>query len=74
MAKSNTRAASDQTLVDRASGRDREAFGELYDQYVMSVCEHMYCLVNDRQLAEDLTAQTFLQALQACSQAGTRGW
>jgi RNA polymerase sigma-70 factor (ECF subfamily) len=74
MAKSSTRAATDQRLVDRASGGDREAFGELYDRHVMPVYRHVYCMVNDRQLAEDLTAQTFLQALQACSQAGTRGW
>jgi len=73
MAKSSTRAASDQRLVDRASGGDREAFGELYDRHVMPLYRHVYCMVNDRQLAEDLTAQTFLQALQAIARYEERG-
>jgi len=73
MATTSFRAAGDQRLVDRASGGDREAFGELYDRYVMPVYRHMYCMVNDRQLAEDLTAQTFLQALQAIGRYEERG-
>jgi len=73
MAKSSTRAATDHRLVDRASGGDREAFGELYDRHVMPVYRHVYCMVNDRQLAEDLTAQTFLQALQAIARYEERG-
>jgi len=73
MAKLSTPAASDQRLVDRASGGDREAFGELYDRYVSLVYRSMYCMVNDRQLAEDLTAQTFLQALQAIARYEERG-
>ena len=58
MAKSSTQAASDQRLDDRASGGDREALGELYDRHVMPVYQHVYCMVNDREAAEDLTAQT----------------
>ena len=73
MAKSSTRAATDQMLVERARGGDREAFGELYDRHVMPVYRHVYCMVNDRQLAEDLTAQTFLQALQAIARYEERG-
>ena len=73
MAKLSTPAASDQRLVDRASGGDREAFGELYDRYVSLVYRSMYCMLNDRQLAEDLTAQTFLQALQAIARYEERG-
>jgi len=73
MAKSSTRAATDQMLVERARGGDREAFGELYDRHVMPVYRHVYCMVNDRQLAEDLTAQTFLQALQAIACYEERG-
>jgi len=73
MAKSSTRAATDHRLVDRASEGDREAFGELYDRHVMSMYRHVYCTVNDRQLAEDLTAKTFLQALQAIARYEERG-
>ena len=73
MAKSSSRVASDQELADRASEGDREAFGELYDRHVMPVYRHVYCMVNDRQAAEDLTAQTFLQALQAIARYEERG-
>ena len=73
MAKSSTRAATDQMLIERARGGDREAFGELYDRHVTPVYRHMYCMVSDRQLAEDLTAQTFLQALQAIACYEERG-
>ena len=73
MAKSSSRAASDQELADRASEGDRGAFGELYDRHVMPVYRHVYCMVNDRQAAEDLTAQTFLQALQAIARYEERG-
>jgi len=73
MAKTGLQPTKDQSLVSRASGGDREAFGELYDRYVTPVYRHMYCIVNDRQLAEDLTAQAFLQALQAIGRYEERG-
>ena len=73
MADTGTPSAMEGILVEGAKAGDREAFGKLYDRYVMPVYRHMYCLVSDRQLAEDLTAQTFLQALQAIARCEERG-
>jgi len=60
-------------LVERARAGDRQAFGELYDRYAALAYRHVYCVVGDRQGAEDLTAQTFLQALQAIDRYEERG-
>ncbi len=41
-----------------------EAFGLVYDRYVDTVFRFVYFRVGNRQLAEDLTADTFLRALK----------
>ena len=61
------------TLVQRAIGRDREAFGALYDRHVVRVYRHLYYLVGNAAEAEDLTAQTFLQAWEAVPRYQIRG-
>ena len=63
----------DETLVDRATAGDREAFGELYDRCVRRVFRHVLYMVNDTDLAEDLTEQTFLRALEAIHRYERRG-
>jgi RNA polymerase sigma-70 factor (ECF subfamily) len=63
----------DETLVDRATAGDREAFGELYDRCVRRVFRHVSYMVNDVDLAEDLTEQTFLRALEAIHRYEWRG-
>jgi RNA polymerase sigma-70 factor (ECF subfamily) len=63
----------DETLVVRATGGDREAFGELYERCVRRVFRHVLHMVNDVDLAEDLTEQTFLRALQAIHRYEWRG-
>jgi RNA polymerase sigma-70 factor (ECF subfamily) len=63
----------DETLVDRATAGDREAFGELYDRCVRRVFRHVLYMVNDVDLAEDLTEQTFLRALEAIHRYERRG-
>jgi RNA polymerase sigma-70 factor (ECF subfamily) len=63
----------DETLVDRATAGDREAFGELYERCVRRVFRHVLYMVNDVDLAEDLTEQTFLRALQAIHRYERRG-
>ena len=55
----------DETLVGRATVGDREAFGELYERHVSRVFRHVLYMVNDVHVAQDLTEQTFLRALEA---------
>lgn len=51
-------------LMARAQAGDAEAFGEVYDRYVDQVFRFVYRRVLDRQVAEDLTSETFLRALR----------
>ncbi len=51
-------------LVERAQAGDAEAFGELYDRYVDVVFRYVSYRVGSKQLAEDLTSETFLRALR----------
>jgi RNA polymerase sigma-70 factor (ECF subfamily) len=55
------------SLVQRAQAGDAEAFGELYDRYVDAVFRYISYRVGSRQLAEDLTSETFLRALRRIS-------
>jgi RNA polymerase sigma-70 factor, ECF subfamily len=58
-------------LVERAQAGDADAFGELYDRYVDLVFRYVSYRVGSRQLAEDLTSETFLRALR---RIGTFTW
>lgn len=51
-------------LVERAQAGEAEAFGQIYDRYVDTVFRFIYFRVGNRQLAEDLTSDTFLRALK----------
>jgi RNA polymerase sigma-70 factor (ECF subfamily) len=51
-------------LVERAQAGDAHAFGLIYDRYVDTVFRFVYFRVGNRQLAEDLTSDTFLRALK----------
>jgi RNA polymerase sigma-70 factor (ECF subfamily) len=52
-------------LVELARDGDTEAFGQLYDHYVSGVFRFIYYRVGSRQLAEDLTSETFVRGLRA---------
>lgn len=64
--------APDQLIAMAATG-NREAFGQLYEQHSVRVFRHAYFLTGDVNLAEDLTAQTFLKALEAINRYEDRG-
>jgi RNA polymerase sigma-70 factor (ECF subfamily) len=51
-------------LVELAQRGDSEAFGMLYERYVDVVFRYVYVRVGGRQLAEDITSETFLRALR----------
>ena len=52
-------------LVELACGGDAEAFGQLYDHYVAGIYRFIYYRTSSKQLAEDLTGDTFVRALRA---------
>ena len=51
-------------LVGRVQTGDLEAFGVLYDRYFPQIFRFVSTRVASRQLAEDLTSETFLRALR----------
>lgn len=51
-------------LVERVQAGDENAFGLIYDRYRNTVFRYVLFRVHNRQLAEDLTAETFLRALK----------
>jgi RNA polymerase sigma-70 factor, ECF subfamily len=57
-------AAEVWALVERAQAGEAEAFGLIYDRYFDTVFRFVYFRVGNRQLAEDLTSDTFLRALK----------
>lgn len=64
-AREDYRALSDQEVVARArEGRD-QAYRELIRRYERPVFSLVYRMVRDRELAEDLTQETFVKALNA---------
>ncbi len=73
MRRSNLQETDDKDLIGRAAKGDREAFGALYERYVFRVFRHVYYLTGNSHTAEDLTAQTFLKALEAIHRYEMRG-
>jgi RNA polymerase sigma-70 factor (ECF subfamily) len=63
----------ERALVERAVARDKDAFAELYDRHAPPVYRRLYKLVGNQGDAEDLTAQSFLQAWQAIDRFEVRG-
>jgi RNA polymerase sigma-70 factor (ECF subfamily) len=57
-------AAEVWALVERAQAGEAAAFGMIYDRYFDTVFRFVYFRVGNRQLAEDLTSDTFLRALK----------
>ncbi|WP_208407029.1 sigma-70 family RNA polymerase sigma factor [Amycolatopsis granulosa] len=60
-------------LVRAAQQGDTAAFGVLYDQYVDVVYRYVYFRLTDRELAEDITSETFLRALRRISSVSYQG-
>jgi RNA polymerase sigma-70 factor, ECF subfamily len=60
-------------LVRAAQEGDRTAFALLYDKYVDVVFRYVLFRVGDRELAEDVTSETFLRALRRISSVTYQG-
>jgi RNA polymerase sigma-70 factor (ECF subfamily) len=57
----------EQGLILAAQRGDRNAVGALYDAYADSIYRYLYYRVNDRDTAEDLTAEVFLNFVEGIS-------
>jgi len=73
MRRSGLAETDDQELISLAAAGNREAFGRLYERHKNRVFRHAFFLTGDALLAEDLTAHTFLNALQAIARYQPRG-
>jgi RNA polymerase sigma-70 factor, ECF subfamily len=60
-------------LVRLAQEGDSAAFGKLYGQYVDVVFRYVLLRVGDRDLAEDMTSETFLRALRRITSISYQG-
>jgi len=52
-------------LIERASGGDFEAFGELYGIYLDRIYRYVFYQLREKMAAEDLTEEIFLKAWRA---------
>jgi len=73
MRRSAVIEADDDQLIALAAGGDRQSFGELYERYALRVFRHAQFLTGDPVVAEDVTAQVFLKALEAIPRYESRG-
>jgi RNA polymerase sigma-70 factor (ECF subfamily) len=60
-------------LVHAAQAGDTSAFGKLYDRYVDVVYRYVLFRVGDKELAEDVTSETFLRALRRITSVSYQG-
>jgi RNA polymerase sigma-70 factor (ECF subfamily) len=60
-------------LVHSAQRGDTSAFGKLYGKYVDVVYRYVLFRVGDRELAEDVTSETFLRALRRITSVTYQG-
>ncbi|GAB2761054.1 sigma-70 family RNA polymerase sigma factor [Amycolatopsis magusensis] len=60
-------------LVHAAQQGDAGAFGKLYDRYVDMVFRYVLFRLGDRDLAEDVTSETFLRALRRITSVSYQG-
>ena len=60
-------------LIERAKRYDQRAISELYKRHVQSIYRYIYYRVGDVTVAEDLTAEVFLRALEGLAGFTYRG-
>lgn len=61
-------------LIQRASQRDPDAFGELYALYLDRIFKYVFYKVGNTTEAEDLTEHVFLKAWEAIDKYNPRGY
>jgi len=53
---------SGEDLIARARRGDEEAFRLIFERYTRPVMRFIFCMINDRTLAEELAQETFVRA------------
>ena len=56
---------NDNGILQRVSGGDHSAFGELYQKYYRRVYGYCFRLVGDRSVVEDIVQTVFIKALES---------
>lgn len=59
------RPEDEKSLIELARRRDQAAIGELYRRHVDAIYRYAFHRVGEKAVAEDLTAQVFLRALES---------
>jgi RNA polymerase sigma-70 factor (ECF subfamily) len=60
-------------LIEAAQAGDRDAFGRLYSRYAPGVSRFVGSRLRDRDLAQDLTSETFARALRRIDSVSYQG-
>jgi len=61
------------SLIQRARALDEKAVAELYERHVQAIYRYVIVRVNDHQVAEDITADVFLRAVEGLGAYEYRG-
>lgn len=61
----DTRLQGDDDLLERVQANQPDALAHLYDRFAPGIYAYIYRQIGDKQLAEDLTGDVFVQALGA---------
>jgi RNA polymerase sigma-70 factor (ECF subfamily) len=69
----NRTVQDEHDLVRKAQDYDPEAFGEIYERYYNGVYRYIYYRVGEQTLAEDLTMEVFVKAMEAIDTYTFRG-
>jgi RNA polymerase sigma-70 factor (ECF subfamily) len=64
---------AEELALNQAIQGDREAFGQLYEQYVTRIYNYIYYRIGNLHEAEDLTARVFFRAMARISDYQDRG-
>jgi RNA polymerase sigma-70 factor, ECF subfamily len=65
--------AYEEELVRRVKNRDEDAWSELYDLHYYNLYRYAFARLRTREEAEDVAAQTFLEALKGIDRFAYRG-
>ncbi|MCB0216190.1 MAG: sigma-70 family RNA polymerase sigma factor [Chloroflexi bacterium] len=67
------RVHEEHELIRRAQDYDPVAFGEIYERYYSGVYKYIYYRVGDQSLAEDVTMEVFVKAMESIDGFTFRG-